>query len=147
MATNVKFIFDDDNNVVGMDKVDQGHWHLTVPYDVVGDTVYWLVRVVFTTGDSERRDPTPIDEFIDMYETEEQATAVRDVLVKHTKDHSEFRWGEKSVRPSEKVTYMTSKGVALDLVAPWIGTFERLEFIEIVPVKIGKKYRITRDDL
>ncbi len=143
MATSVQFILDDslDPDVKGM--VLGKQTDLTVPYDVEPNRFYWLVHVVYTSGDSCGHDPTPRHEFVDMYETEEAAERARDALVQHVKDHKSYKYW-MSDRPDEKVTYVTSKGVLVAIDAPWLGYFEKVEFIEMVPVMLMSEQKVYR---
>ena len=91
---------------------------ITVPFEVLRGKKYYLLWADYDTGDSFGRDENQV-EFIDLFETVEDANTARDALL-----------GVKGYNG----TYIRQDGTKITVHIPWYGYFEHLNSINITPV-------------
>ena len=119
------------HNIRGFDVVDDNIYaDLVLPYQPVAGTDYWLLYVIYTTGDSFGSDSGRID-YVDMYlsETEARENAER------IRKHSEARNQADDERFS--VSLVSSGGQMYKFHCPWIGYFEEIEGIHVQKMRLG----------
>lgn len=141
MATNIKIIDDeytqitreaDRNDEWGADDTATSHhirgfkvteakqyWDLIVGYDVKPEVAYYLVYVLYSTGDSFSHHTGRIT-FIDMYQTIEEAEKAVKVIEKGVNDDDKY-----------SINYIDNSGNDAKMYCPWIGYFESLEDVNI----------------
>lgn len=109
---------------------EKGYKDLEVPFEVVRDKDYYLLYVLYRTGDSFGRDEGQI-ELIGLYQTHEAA----EKNAKAIRAHYEARRNNYS---SSGLLYLTTEGGnKFELYTPWIGYFESLEDIIVKSVRLG----------
>lgn len=99
---------------------------ISVPFDIDRDKTYYLVSVIYSTGDSFNHHEGVID-YIEMYENEEMAIATRDMI--------ENSYKSKDKEEKYSVEILNNSGTPYKISASWVGYFERLEEVRIDCVK------------
>jgi len=109
---------------------EKGYKDLEVPFEVVRDKDYYLLYVLYGTGDSFGHDDGNI-ELIGLYQTHEAA----EKNAKAIRAHYEAQRNNYS---SSGLLYLTTEsGNKFELWPPWIGYFESLEDIVVKSVRLG----------
>lgn len=105
--------------------------NLLVGYEIEPDTTYYLVSVIYSTGDSFSHSEGEICH-IDLYRTEKEA---KKAARKIETDYKRYREREHSPKGTTNkdygVDYIDSSGNKFSMSCPWKGYFEHLTYVEI----------------
>jgi hypothetical protein len=107
-----------------------GYFDLTVPYEPEFDETYYLLYVVYSTGDSFGHDAGSGLEAIGLYKKDELDVA------KDNERRIEKHYRSKD--PDFNVELITSSGKKFQQHTPWVGYFESLDYTEIADVRRQK---------
>lgn len=99
---------------------------LTTKFTVDINTTYYLVYVIYSTGDSFHNHDRSECEFIELYKTKKEANACRKAI--RDADHAE--------NPLPHIIY--ANGEKRTMYVPWSGYFENLDECEILECKFSK---------
>lgn len=115
-----------DNAIVGFEVIGPDNkWKcidISTTFDIDPNKTYYLVSVIYSTGDSFNHHEGKID-YIEMYETAEQAMETKKTIEeKYNKKDKEDRYG---------VDIKNNAGTSYRISASWVGYFERLEEVRI----------------
>lgn len=139
-----------DWDVLGIQLVpdDENYGDLYAKFPIKINTTYWLVYVVYSTGDSFGRDENGALEEIEIYEDETMAWDCAGEIKKHADMYSTFErtYGKPKVkRPKDFNSYtlkvIGGNGKEMEVYAPWNGYFESLSYVEVRPVTIINRTR------
>ena len=97
------------------------------------DKTYYLVYVNYDTGDSFGRDEGKIS-FIDLYETFSKAEDTAKRIRVHYNTNKELYVDEKY-----SLTVIAENGKEYNICPSWMGCFERLNYIVVLPVTLETK--------
>lgn len=118
---------------------------IAVPFKVVSGKDYYLVFVVYSTGDSFSHEDGVVN-YIDLFETREKAEKLAQIIQEHYSYCSnEQRWQDKKKKPPKgysefSLQYLNEEGQQMTLGVPWTGYFERLQGINVQKVhKMSKR--------
>ena len=104
-----------------------------------GEELY-LLTVSYTTGNSFGRDPNTHHECIDVYrdqgEAAEQAKTIRE---HYSRAKSVLKNRDMDYDERTQVKIKLGSGEDYVCHGPWLGYFERIEEIEVAPVRLGPK--------
>lgn len=104
-----------------------GEWgDFDVTFPVTPGKVYYLVSVIYDTGDSFHRE-TGCVEHVDLFEEMEKA----EILAKRIADHSRVSSGD--------LILFTNSGAEYRGFMPWQGYFSRFKEALVTPVLVGAK--------
>lgn len=104
---------------------------ISVPFDIDPYRYYYLVSVIYSTGDSFNHNKGEID-YIEMYEEEEMAIATKKAIeVAYKSKDKEDRYG---------VDILNNSGVSYRISASWVGYFESLEEVRIDRIQLKPIY-------
>lgn len=103
-----------------------------VSFPVTPGRVYYLVSVVYDTGDSFHRE-TGCIEHVELFEEMEKA----ETLAKRIADHA--RGNRRSSEGRNTLVLFTNSGAEYQGHVPWLGYFERFEEALVTPVLVGAK--------
>lgn len=121
----------------GIEKVTAlGYKDVEVAFDVKEGQEYYLVSVIYSTGDSFGHDENHSIEHIGLYEhrtmAEENAQRIRD---------HDNGYGRYSHVAEGALLLLSPSGTEYKMGTPWHGYFESLGYIEVTPVSLGGKRR------
>ena len=120
------------NNIEGFKVVKKDDkWKqvdLTVPFEINAEKTYYLVYVIYSTGDSFSHHSGNID-YIEMYETYAMAEATLEMIENANK--------VKNKDDSYSIEILNNAGVMYKISSSaWTGYFERLEHVQIDRVQL-----------
>lgn len=148
VATRDRWDRDDtasDWGVIGIELMpeENGSADLYAKFPIQINKTYWLVFVVYSTGDSFGRDENGSLEEIEIYEDETIAHDCAREIRKHADMYSEFERGyrrPKTKKPKDFNDYtlkvIGGDGKEMEVYAPWNGYFESLGYVEVASVNI-----------
>lgn len=112
----------EEHEILGIEKVDKkGYRDLTVAFKVEKDRPYYLVYVLYDTGDSFGRDENRI-EFVDLYQSKENAEALKKLIEEnHAECHDN---DEYSFEKRHSLKYKNEEGNEVTFSKSWEGYFE-----------------------
>jgi hypothetical protein len=119
-----------EHNIRGIEIADK-YPTMTVPFKVIHNTPYYLLYVLYQTGDSFGYDTGRI-EFVDLYRKVEHATKNRDFILEHYKKHKD-NYSDGFGNKFNLILYRTPSK-SYEIYVPWMGYFERLESVEFQTV-------------
>lgn len=117
---------------------------MEVPFKVRKHVTYFLLYVIYSTGDSFHHSEGEIN-FVDLYESRDFAEANKILIEEHYKavkgdgdDMEEFRDGGTTRKAFEKFTIalQRSNGNVMNTHVPWTGYFERMTSVSIKEVRV-----------
>lgn len=122
---------------------EKDRWDLCVPFEVDPDRSYSLLYVIYNTGDSFGRDDGRIN-LIDLYEDQEVAFANAARIDTHARQYDKTRWGSARAEMKEpySVELLTNEGESCMVHTPWNGYFERLQYTEVLGVRVQTQHRL-----
>lgn len=135
-----------EHDIQGIKKTSGSeYFDLEVPFDVEFGKSYFLVYVIYSTGDSFGNDYGRI-EFIDLFQKEKLANSLKKKIEQHYNEYVESnlysyvggRTVKRAKAPHHTIKYTNNEGKEIDLyTGPWIGYFERLQdvYCELVLCK------------
>lgn len=97
------------------------YYNIITKIDIKSDKTYYLVVVIYSTGDSFGKDINSSVEYIEMYEDEKMAMNVRD-FIETNKDERDLE-------------VPLNNGKPIHLYPPWNGYFENFEEVRVISVK------------
>ena len=109
---------------------DDDYCDISVAFDIDDGRDYYLLYVIYSTGDSFNHNEGQIV-FIDLFETKEMAEKNRQCIVEHNKD--------KVGKLTYSVLLQLEDRRVYQFRVPWQGYFERLTEICIDCIRTGKK--------
>ena len=129
---------------------------LITPIDVVHDKNYYVVFVVYSTGDSFSTTEGLID-YVEIYNTREEASECRDTIRRHYdfyKEHYCFSNDTKSMHydylgkrqrkfaaavfgQQHSVKIKNGIGIAYEYHCPWMGYFESIENVVVARMQLA----------
>lgn len=121
------------HNIVGFKSaLDAGnrYYDLTVPYMPEDDVTYYVLYVVWTTGDSFGSDPGRGIEYIGFYTADQLGVANENMRTIEQNDSDRSKRDGNSIKlktPDGKKTFTQSCG--------WKGYFESLDYVDIADVR------------
>jgi len=135
-------LYESDHRRYGWMEMD-----LDVPFEVTSGTKYYLMYVVYSTGDSFGHDEDSCIEFCGLYADKRIAEENENRIRSHYNwaNYSSWRIGEKPKRPkfvpkkdgAFNVFLRTDDGKGeYEFSVPWAGYFESLSYIEIKEVQL-----------
>jgi hypothetical protein len=121
---------------------DNEYSNLVVPFEISDDKGYFLVSVVYTTGDSFNT-TTGVIEHVELYDDRKQAEATAETISKHNEIHNDaHKLGTKQLAILEElygdshfVKLKNSAGKVYKQHAPWRGYFESVEQVVMQVVR------------
>jgi hypothetical protein len=124
------------HNIEGIKLVDENDYSdLTVPFKVEPDKTYYLLSVIYDTGDSFGRDEGRI-EFIELYIDLDLAKKNQAAIEDHNKKYRDSYYDDETPR----LIIENQVGTKIDYYPSWYGYFERLSEVRInsVMVELGE---------
>jgi len=123
------------NSIEGFEIIDpKDSWKsvdISVPFDIDPYKYYYLVSVIYSTGDSFNHNKGEI-EYIEMYEDEDKAIATKKIIENSYKSKDkEDRYG---------VDILNNSGTSYRISACWVGYFESLEEVRIDRITLKPVY-------
>lgn len=116
------------NNIVGI-KFSEGYSDLNaIPFEILPDKDYYLLYVIYSTGDSFSHHEGQID-YVELYEDRSLAEASAKMI---EDDYKEWRKKENKWN----VEILNSRGEMFQFYCPWKGYFERLTSVEVENVRL-----------
>lgn len=132
------------HTVLGVRTFDEGepqyYTGVTVPFQVLNDKEYYLVYVVYSTGDSFHHEEGCVH-YVDLFETLSKAEALAKIIETHYSfSYKAQRWADKEVKPPKgyneyQISYLNEAGEEISTHVPWTGYFESLTNIVIERVR------------
>jgi hypothetical protein len=119
----------DPSDIFGFE-ISEGYFDFSIPFIPEHSKQYYLVVVSYTNGDSCGTYPRRLD-YVMLYETLEKAEKTQDDIIEHNKIYKM----DKVKVPSLKITLENNE--SMTCACYWQGYFERLEFVEIIPLKLN----------
>lgn len=111
---------------------DDGFADLTVSYDPVPDRDYFLLYVIYDTGDSFGRDEGRLI-LIDLYEQRAMAeTAAKAIRAHYNTCRDGSDWNSRT-----RVLITYENGETKPIYAQWVGWFETLRAVWVLPLRMG----------
>ena len=107
-------------------KVGKEYGDLDVAYEIDEDKNYYLLYVLYTTGDSFGYDEGRI-EFVGLYRTAEEADANVDRIEKHCSDNGNEMFTVELISPS---------GTKYKCHTPWKGYFNSIDDIRVDTIRL-----------
>lgn len=115
-------------------------WDLPLSFKPVSDTTYWLLSVLFTSGDSFKPSSFTVLEFIDLYRDSSIAGKNARRIVDRDKKYrtARFSLNEKDKKYFENFFLTNHKGEKFykGSYVPWEGYFENLQSVLTTPVQL-----------
>ena len=102
---------------------ENGYYDLKVPFEIDKNKTYYLVYVIYSSGDSFHHEESRID-FIELYEDVKMAKEVAKII------EDDYRNWE-STEKDWSVEIFNSNGEKYKIHCPWKGYFERLSYAEV----------------
>ena len=131
-----------DHHIRGIEVTD-GYFDLTVPFEVKEGHQYYLVYVIYDTGDSFGRDDGQIT-FLDLFESREKAEALADAVSADYRGQSSF-FGKGGKNVSHQVKYVREDGTECTCyTGTWKGYFENYCGVSVEQVSVVYNYREKR---
>lgn len=109
---------------------------LDIPFKVSKDKTYYLLYVIYSTGDSFHHEEGCI-EFIDLYQTKDKAEIAAKAIEKHYEKNKEYNIGKD--RYSLPLTRDDLSKIVV--CPPWIGYFDRLTSVNVESVTLMNERR------
>lgn len=98
---------------------------IAAAFEIEPGKVYFLVYVVYSTGDSFGRDNGAGIEYIGIYKSAEKAMATT------------IRIGKFQENPEKKKLFVTREDNSIDeIYVPWNGYFETFDYVKMEPVQL-----------
>lgn len=116
-----------DHNIRGFNVFpNEQYSDISVPYNPEKDTDYYLLYVVYSTGDSFGHDSGNNVEYIGLYTEDELHIAKENE--RRIEAHDQKKKGNLKL-------LVPNKNTEFDIFVPWHGYFESLDYIEIESVR------------
>ena len=145
-ATEDQWDRDDTNtthHISGIKLVGKNDYtDLTVPFKVEPGKTYYLLSVIYDTGDSFGRDEGRI-EFIELYTDLELAKKNQAVIEDHNKKYRKVYHYD---RKTPKLVMENQVGTEIDYYPTWYGYFERLSYVSVDSVMVEYHSKGSEDD-
>lgn len=113
-------------------------YDLITKINVEEGKIYYLVTVVFNSGDSFGHDVNGSICMIDLYENEDDAEYAADQIRRH--DNSYDRWTDTKNR---ELHIKMADGTFKKSYCGWHGYFESLSYVEVTSLKVNKDSRTS----
>jgi len=124
-----------EHSIKGIEIADK-YPTMTVPFKIIHNKPYYLLYVLYQTGDSFGYDTGNI-EFAGLYKNYDLASKNRDLIEEHNrknKDDYGLGWESKF-----QITLYHTNTKTYQIHVPWTGYFERLESVEIQAVFLKRE--------
>lgn len=128
-------------------KTREGGNSLPLTFVPVLNMKYYLLWVVYYSGDSDGRYQEDNIELIDLFETEDQATENLNIIKDHYIEYQQLvfnyrRVNDKKTKKLKKkwdgsLNLIHHSGKGYRLYPAWEGYFESLKYVEILPITMG----------
>mgnify|MGYP001767213161 CR=1 FL=1 len=119
-----------NNNIIGI-KIDSKYYDINaIPFEILPDKDYYLLYVIYSTGDSFSHHEGRID-YVELYDDESLAEKSAKMIEDDYKD-----WRKKEDKWN--VNILNSSGKIFQFYCPWKGHFEGLTSVEVENVRLIK---------
>lgn len=112
----------------------RGYKDLDVKFDIDEDNTYYLLCVIYSTGDSFSNHGGQID-YIELYQDKGMAD---EAAKKIETDYKVYKKHSNTNRADYSVTIKNNEDNDFKMSCTWKGYFESLESVEVIPVKLIK---------
>jgi len=118
-----------DHTIMGFEVVgDDSYKDFSVSFNPVPDRDYYLLMVIYDTGDSFGRDAGQLS-LIDLYENQEMAADAAKAIRAHA-NNDDYDFNLKLI---------AENGVERSLYTPWKGYFESIQSIEVRAIRMNSR--------
>ena len=122
---------DQSHDIRGIELVDEKGWgDMEVKFDIEPGKTYYLLSVIYDTGDTFGRDGGQI-EFIDLYEDHALAEKNAKTIAEHARSPGDY------FKKHDSLKITTNLGTEYQLSPSWVGYFESFDEARVSAVQIG----------